>query len=51
MKKIKEANNLSEIKHDSIVALLGVCKKPASLMMKLCEFDFEPFKGALSGLR
>ena len=51
MRKMKEAKNLSEIKHDSIVALLGLTEKPASLMMKLCEFDFEPFRVALSGLR
>ena len=33
----------SEIKHDNIVALLGVCEKPVSLMIDLHEFDFEPF--------
>ena len=40
---MKEAKILSEIKHDNIVALLGDCEKPVSLMMELCEFDFEPF--------
>ena len=27
------------IKHDNIVALLRVCKKPVSLTMELCELD------------
>ena len=38
---MKEAKILSEIKHDNIVTLLGVCEKPISLMMELCEFDFQ----------
>ena len=40
---MKEAKILPEIKHDNIVALLEVCEKQVSLMMELCEFDFEPF--------
>ena len=40
---MKEAKILSEIKHDKIVYLLGVCEKPVSLMMELYESDFEPF--------
>ena len=40
---MKEAKNFSEIKHDNIIGLLGICEKPVSLMMKLCKFDFEPF--------
>ena len=40
---MKEAKIVSEIKHDNINGLLGICEKPVSLMMKLCEFDFEPF--------
>ena len=40
---MKEGKIISEIKHDNIVALLGVCEKPVSLMMELCKFDFEPF--------
>ena len=40
---MNEGKSLTEMKHDNIVALLGVCEKPVSLMMKLYEFDFEPF--------
>ena len=40
---MKEAKILSEIEHDNIVALLGVCEKPVSLMMELVEFDLESF--------
>ena len=40
---MKEAKIISEIKHDNIIALLGVIEKRVSLMMELYEFDFEPF--------
>ena len=40
---MKVAKSLSEIKHDNIIGLLGVCQKPVSSVMELCEFDFEPF--------
>ena len=40
---MKEAKILSEIRHDNIVALLGICEKLVSLMMELCEFYFERF--------
>ena len=40
---MKEGKIISEIKHDNIVALLGVCEKPVSLMVELCKIDFEPF--------
>ena len=40
---MKEPKILSEIKHDDIIALLGVTEKRVSLMMELYEFDFEPF--------
>ena len=40
---MKKAEIHSEIKHDNTVALLGVCEKPVSLMMKLCKSDLEPF--------
>ena len=40
---MNEANILSDIKHDNIVALLPVYEKPVSLVMGLCEFSFELF--------
>ena len=40
---MKEAKILSEVKHDNIIALLGVCGKPVFLMMELCEFEYELF--------
>ena len=39
---MKEVKIVSKIKHDNIVALLGVCEKPVCLIMEFCECDFEP---------
>lgn len=44
----KEALILKNIKHENIVSLIGVCEKPPSIFMELCEFSFLPFERDVS---
>ena len=40
----KEALVLSQIKHENIIQLLGVCDDPVSIMTEYCCFSLRPFQ-------
>ena len=40
----KEALVLSQIKHENIIRLLGVCDDPVSIMTGYCYFSLKPFQ-------
>ena len=40
----KEALVLSQIKHENIIRLLGVCDDPVSIMTGHCYFSLKPFQ-------
>ena len=40
----KEALALSQIKHENIIRLLGVCDDPVSIMTEYCYFSLRPFQ-------
>ena len=39
----KEAKLLSDIDHENIVKLLGVCENPVTIVMEYMSFSFKPF--------
>ena len=40
----KEALVLSQIKHENIIRMLGVCDDPVSIMTEYCCFSLRPFQ-------
>ena len=43
----KDAILINDVKHENIIALLGVCDNPATIMLELCEFSMKLFQGGV----
>ena len=43
----KDAILINDVRHENIIALLGVCDNPATIMLKLCEFSIKLFQGGV----